>query len=191
MIAQQCSHSNNIMLKGSALRQRLSKKTVSNDYTLPLPTISTIARVNDNDDHQHDWRRRKRRYQHFFLNLKGRRRKPAEGQARFTVITSITAFAIIGLLLHRRHQQRRVHSYAPIQYDFQCLNNPLKGVMNDDYCDCPDGSDEPLTSACSHLLVGKGSFLCTASFSTGEAFKLFPSRIHDGVIDCIDGADKN
>ncbi len=76
------------------------------------------------------------------------------------------------------------------KFDFQCLNYPhLQGVLNDDYCDCPDGSDEPLTSACSHLLVGQKLFSCTAA-SNGEAIKLFPSRIRDGVIDCQDGADE-
>jgi hypothetical protein len=37
---------------------------------------------------------------------------------------------------------------------FQCFNGnkiiPFERV-NDDYCDCPDGSDEPGTNACSHL----------------------------------------
>ena len=60
-----------------------------------------------------------------------------------------------------------------------------KGILNDDYCDCDDGRDEPNTAACSHILIRQASFRCI----DGSAI-IFPSRIADGVIDCSDGSDE-
>jgi protein kinase C substrate 80K-H len=57
--------------------------------------------------------------------------------------------------------------------------------LNDDYCDCSDGSDEPLTSACSHLLVRKETFPCRDGSGA-----IYASRIRDGIRDCADGSDE-
>jgi len=70
--------------------------------------------------------------------------------------------------------------------DFTCLDGsatiPFKYV-NDDYCDCQDGSDEPGTSACPN-----GSFYCK---NAGHVPSLLPSsRVNDGICDCCDGADE-
>ncbi|KAK9454049.1 glucosidase II beta subunit-like-domain-containing protein [Dipodascopsis uninucleata] len=71
-----------------------------------------------------------------------------------------------------------------------CLSYPeiiiSESRINDDFCDCPDGSDEPGTSACSN-----GVFKClNKGHISGE---LPSSRVNDGVCDydiCCDGSDE-
>lgn len=60
-----------------------------------------------------------------------------------------------------------------------------RGLENDDYCDCADGSDEPSTAACSQILVNKASFHCLDGNGAVHS-----SRVGDGVKDCSDGSDE-
>lgn len=56
--------------------------------------------------------------------------------------------------------------------------------FNDDYCDCRDGSDEPGTSACSHLRRPPLFHCAEANKAISTAF------VDDGVCDCCDGSDE-
>ena len=60
-----------------------------------------------------------------------------------------------------------------------------QGLKDDDYCDCADGSDEPNTAACSHILVNKASFQCRDGKQA-----IHSSKVLDGVIDCSDRSDE-
>ncbi|ORX76401.1 hypothetical protein BCR32DRAFT_271285 [Anaeromyces robustus] len=72
---------------------------------------------------------------------------------------------------------------------FHCLDG--NGVipysaLNDDYCDCADGSDEPGTAACPGT-----KFYCDNHGSVGHFIP--SSRVNDGVCDydlCCDGSDE-
>lgn len=58
--------------------------------------------------------------------------------------------------------------------------------INDDYCDCLDGSDEPGTNACAN-----GHFVCSYQEKYGRYPITVPSsRVNDGVCDCCDGSDE-
>ena len=61
--------------------------------------------------------------------------------------------------------------------NFTCLDSSASfpiSALNDDYCDCPDGSDEPGTSACS-----AGTFWCrNEGHIPGRVLK---SRVNDGI----------
>ncbi|XP_076908381.1 glucosidase 2 subunit beta-like [Bidens hawaiensis] len=58
-----------------------------------------------------------------------------------------------------------------------------KAQLNDDFCDCFDGTDEPGTSACP-----TGKFYCRNAGH--KALTIFSSRINDGICDCCDGSDE-
>ena len=76
-------------------------------------------------------------------------------------------------------------SYNP-ERDFTCLDGSATlpfSLVNDDYCDCKDGSDEPGTAACA-----TGRFYCP-----NKGFKpsdILSSRVNDGICDCCDGSDE-
>lgn len=69
---------------------------------------------------------------------------------------------------------------------WKCLNTSQYisfSRINDDWCDCEDGSDEPGTSACNN-----GVFYCK---NLEHLSRFIPSSyVNDGICDCCDGSDE-
>ncbi|XP_028143923.1 glucosidase 2 subunit beta [Diabrotica virgifera virgifera] len=77
--------------------------------------------------------------------------------------------------------------YEPnIENKFVCIRS-LEEIdfkkVNDDYCDCRDGSDEPGTNACQ-----TGVFYCKNQNRLPKA--IHSSKVNDGICDCCDGSDE-
>ncbi|KAG6574602.1 glucosidase 2 subunit beta-like protein [Phytophthora cinnamomi] len=72
-----------------------------------------------------------------------------------------------------------------------CVDSLPVELVDDDYCDCEDGSDEPNTAACSHVLLGSFRPPFGRQFSCKADDKLVSlAAVDDGVCDCCDGSDE-
>lgn len=83
------------------------------------------------------------------------------------------------------------HTTASTSAVWQCLDGSGELIpasrINDDYCDCADGSDEPGTPACAG--VGPAArYYCVNTGYLGQY--VTSSRVNDGICDCCDGADE-
>lgn len=97
-----------------------------------------------------------------------------------SVFTSVTSDSLV------RGVSLKEQGFYDSTKDFTCFDGskiiPFESV-NDDYCDCVDGSDEPGTSACPD-----GKYYCQ---NLGhKAMYIQSSRVNDGICDCCDGSDE-
>ena len=107
-------------------------------------------------------------------------------------------FAVIFADSHfpRGVNPRNQHLYNPVSgQNFKCVKSgelvPIS-ALNDDYCDCSDGSDEPGTAACAHLSKKPNTFV--GFWCRNAGFKeqtISPMIVDDGICDCCDGSDES
>ncbi|XP_050349616.1 uncharacterized protein LOC126773036 [Nymphalis io] len=72
--------------------------------------------------------------------------------------------------------------------EFKCKTSHQKipfERLNDDFCDCEDGTDEPSTTACPD-----GIFYCDTQSPRKQSLSIPSSKVNDGICDCCDGSDE-
>eukprot|EP00898_Chlorokybus_atmophyticus_P004245 jgi/Chlat1/4821/Chrsp31S04866 len=95
---------------------------------------------------------------------------------------------LAGVPPHRLHGVAPdvVSFYTASSTTFRCRDGSKSipaDQVNDDFCDCNDGSDEPGTSACPN-----GKFYCANRGYTPKV--LNASFVNDGICDCCDASDE-
>eukprot|EP00188_Purpureofilum_apyrenoidigerum_P000089 Plantae.Rhodophyta-Purpureofilum_apyrenoidigerum.ctg1032.p1 GENE.Plantae.Rhodophyta-Purpureofilum_apyrenoidigerum.ctg1032~~Plantae.Rhodophyta-Purpureofilum_apyrenoidigerum.ctg1032.p1 ORF type:complete len:493 (+),score=88.54 Plantae.Rhodophyta-Purpureofilum_apyrenoidigerum.ctg1032:155-1633(+) len=73
--------------------------------------------------------------------------------------------------------------YCPRYYSAAVRMKVTEDIVNDDYCDCEDGTDEPGTPAC-----GISKFFCKLDGPDGKFIN--SSWVNDSFCDCCDGSDE-
>ncbi|CAI5743368.1 unnamed protein product [Hyaloperonospora brassicae] len=113
------------------------------------------------------------------------------------LVSALGLFVVVVIFVSRSCSASPLHGVAPsdeqkfLGRDFLCVVGgrseylPISRV-NDDFCDCDAGDDEPGTSACSH--VATSAFYCANNGFFAK--KIHTSQVHDGVCDCCDGSDE-
>lgn len=119
-------------------------------------------------------------YDHAIFNREGQSKQSQakEGRTRF-LLPNRSNFFIPGVPPADRELYRL--AFETGEGTFACLRSKERldvNLVNDDYCDCADGSDEPSTSACSHLPHSR--FFCSAACGQTSHMSVPASRVNDG-----------
>lgn len=115
----------------------------------------------------------------------------------FLIISLITFFSFY---LHTFVHGNNVGGVNPLHVSkyttlpFKCFSNPkiefsTLSIINDNYCDCPDCSDEPGTSATHESNSSpRNDFYCANKGFFPK--NIYNSLVNDGICDCCDGSDE-
>ncbi|CAK1543788.1 unnamed protein product [Leptosia nina] len=83
----------------------------------------------------------------------------------------------------------QVKDYRPdSKNEFKCRSSKQQipfEYVNDDFCDCDDGTDEPSTNACP-----SGIFYCDTQYPKSSINSIPSGQVNDGICDCCDGSDE-
>lgn len=108
------------------------------------------------------------------------------------LVSLISACFVVASSCASLHPDARLLGVHPLDEKFyaaeviKCRDGSksfTKDHLNDDFCDCIDGTDEPGTSACP-----AAKFYCRNVGSTPKF--IYSSRVNDYFCDCCDGSDE-